>query len=418
MAAVTSTDVVAIQLEKVRKKLPRLYAVQGTLHAKIQKRDVEKVSTRTMRIPLQVAPGGAVGYVSFDGGDLGRGSATALDYGQITPVGLRFAVEITKLVEWVTNSPEKATMDYTKTEVARAMKQFRRDIDTQLQTAGNAVSGTVSSVAGTVITLNSTPFGARLLRQNQKVQVYNSALTVNRGSMTILAIAQNLSPTQTITVDAVPAGTTGTDVIVWDGLVGASPVGIYGLPYYHNSSSTGTCMGISRGNNYIQADLVAANSSALALPQIRLAVDKIHQNIGDDQFDSLKSLVWYGHRAQRAAYEEIAASMMTMEKKSDGKQQFDLIFGDGKIGGIDTIWNINADPTRLDLLNLETWGRAEWKEIDFFENKGQTVFQVYGASGGVAASYLFYLVTGVQYFVDNPRAVGGITGLSVPLNYA
>ena len=101
--ALTNTQTVALQLEKVRKKLPILYERGDVLFNIIEKRDVEKVSTRTARIPLQVQPGGAFGYASLDGGDLGRGSGTVYDVAQITPVGLRFAVEINKLVNTSAN---------------------------------------------------------------------------------------------------------------------------------------------------------------------------------------------------------------------------------------------------------------------------------------------------------------------------
>jgi len=38
------------------------------------------------------------------------------------------------------------------------------------------------------------------------------------------------------------------------------------------------------------------------------------------------------------------------------------------------------------------WGRAVMKDIDYFEVGGQTVFPIYGASGGIAASFIFYLI--------------------------
>lgn len=419
--ALQNAQTVALQLEKVRKKLPLLYERADTFFSMIHKRgDVEKVSTRTARIPLQTNPGGAFGYASFDGADLGRGSGTEYDFAQITPVGLRFAVEITKLVEYATNASDKAVADVTKKNVADAMKQFRRDIDAQLQTAGNAVSGTVDTtvgaITGTRMYLSATPFGARLVRKNMRVQVYDSTLAVNRGSCLISNLENRLGKAQYIDVDAVPAGTVNTDVIVPDGLAGASPVGLYGLPYHHNASSTGSWMGISRANIYAQADLVGANSAGLALPFLRLAVDKVMQNIGIDEEEALKNLVWYGHRAQKAAYHEIAASISTMEKRG-GDQDIDMMFRNETIGGIKTKWSIHADPTRLDLLNLDTWGRVEWKEIDYLQIGNNTVFPVYGASGGIATAYLFYLVAGEQYFVDNPRAVAGVTSLGVPSGY-
>lgn len=418
--ALTNTQTVALQLEKVRKKLPILYERGDVLFNIIEKRDVEKVSTRTARIPLQVQPGGAFGYASLDGGDMGRGDGTVYDVAQITPVGLRFAVEITKLVEYATNSSDKAVGDVAKKNVADAMKQFRRDLDAQLQTAGNAVMATVLSIGGSpVFTLNSTPFGARLVRENQVLQVYDATLTTNRGTVKVTQRQQGLGLTQSVTLAAGTcplANIQNTDVLLPDGLSGASPVGLYGIPYHHNTSASGTWMGISRSNVYTQADLVNANSAGFALPFVRLAKHKIMQNLGIEEADALKSLRWYGHPAQQAAYHEIAFSV-AMLNKTGADQSFDLMFGSETIGGIKPIWNSHADQTRLDLLNLETWGRVEWKEIDYLEIGGQTVFPVYGASGGIAAAYLFYLICGQQYFVDNPRAVGGITSLGVPTNY-
>lgn len=416
----TNSQYAALQLEKVRraKKLPVLYSIQDTFFSLIHKReDVERVSTRTARIPLQTAPGGNFGYASYDGADLGRGSGLETDYAQITPTGLKIGVELTKLVEYATNSSEKAIQNAVNRNLAFIMRQFRHDIDSQLQTAGNAVVATVSSVAGTTITLAATPFGARLLRKNMTVQVYDATLATNRGSATIVNNPSNsLGATQSFQVDVVPPGTVGTDVIVPSGLSGASPVGLYGIPYHHNSSATGTWMGISRANTYAQCDLVNANSASLAVPFLRLAIDKIAQNIGLDEQEMLKSLVWYGHTAQRAAYEEIAFSLSHIEKSGAG-QNFDLRFAGSTIGGIKCKWSNKADTTRLDLLNLESWGRVEWKEIDFLEIDGKTIFPVYGASGGIATAQLYYLVAGEQYFVDNPRACSGITSLGLPQGY-
>jgi hypothetical protein len=411
--ALQNSQVVALQLEKVRPKLPILYERDDTFFSLIQKREVERVSTRTARIPLQVQPGGAFGYASFDGGDLGRGSGTSYDFAQITPVGIRFAVEITKLVEYATDATDKAVENAAKRNVADAMKQFRRDLDASLQTAGNGVFGTVASVAGSVITLANTPFGARLLHENQNVQVYDPTLTTNRGTATISAVSKSLGGPQTITVNSVPAGTAANDVLVVDGVSGASPTFIYGIPYHHSTSTAGTWMGISRANPYAVANGVNANGAALTLPPIRLAFNQIRQAIG---VDSLGSLLWHGHPSQVAAYEELGFVISEIEK-GGSNQDLDLLFRNKTMGGVKIKENVHADTTRLDLINLETWGRVEWLPIDFYEVGGSTVFPVYGASGGVAASYLFYLVTGVQFFIDNPRAVSSVTGLGLPSGY-
>src|SRR6185437_10256514 len=117
------------------------------------------------------------------------------------------------------------------------------------------------------------------------VQVYDSTLTTNRGTATVTAVTKSLGGAQTITVSAVPAGTVATDVLVVDGVSGAAPTFIYGIPYHHNTATTGTWMGISRANPYAVANGINANNAALTLPPVRLAYNQIRQAVGADALD-------------------------------------------------------------------------------------------------------------------------------------
>src|SRR6185312_10796196 len=135
MAQMQNSQSVAVQLEKVRDKLPLLYERDDILLTMIQQRgDVEKVSSRNMRLPLQVNPGGKAGSYNADGGDLGRGSGTSYDVAQVSPIFFRFAVEISKLVDYASNAREKAVESATKREIANGMKQFRSFLDKVIQT--------------------------------------------------------------------------------------------------------------------------------------------------------------------------------------------------------------------------------------------------------------------------------------------
>src|ERR1700691_6238157 len=155
MAAQNNAQTIALQLEKVRDKVPLLYERDDVLLSMIQQRgDVEKVSSRNMRLPVQVNPGGKAGSYNADGGDLGRGSGTAYDVAQVSPIFFRFAVEITKLVEYATTGRERAIENSTKREVANGMKQFRSFLDKLMQTAGKGVRGTISTVAGSTVTMS------------------------------------------------------------------------------------------------------------------------------------------------------------------------------------------------------------------------------------------------------------------------
>lgn len=196
MTQMQNAQSVALQLEKVRDKLPLLYERDDILLTMIQQRgDVERVSSRNMRLPLQIRPGGKAGLANMDGGDLGRGSGTVYDVAQVTPVFFRHAVEITKLVEYASNAPEKAIENTAKREVKNAMAQFRAFLDKVMQTNGNGVLGNVGSItttglpAGVAVQFGmAKPPGAQLFYYNQTVQVYDPTLTTNRGSANVLLV--------------------------------------------------------------------------------------------------------------------------------------------------------------------------------------------------------------------------------------
>jgi hypothetical protein len=185
MAQMQTSQSVALQLEKARDKLPLLYERDDILLTMIQQReDVERVSSRNMRLPLQIRPGGKAGLANLDGDDLGRGSGTTSDVAQVSPIFFGHVVEITKLVEYSTNAPEKAIENAAKREVKNAMGQFRAFLDKLMQTNGNGVLGTVGSIvttglpAGVVAQINlTTPPGAALFYYNQTIQCYDTTLT-------------------------------------------------------------------------------------------------------------------------------------------------------------------------------------------------------------------------------------------------
>ena len=150
MAQMQNAQSVALQLEKVTDKLPLLYERDDILLTVIQQRgDVERLSSRNMRLALQIRPGGKTGLANMDGGDLGRGSGTTYDVAQVTPVFFRHAVELTTPVEYASNAPEKAIENAAKREVKNAMGQFRSFLDKVMQTNGNGVLGTVGSITTT-----------------------------------------------------------------------------------------------------------------------------------------------------------------------------------------------------------------------------------------------------------------------------
>src|SRR3984957_4498689 len=211
MPQMQNAQTVALQLEKVRDKLPLLYERDDILLTMIQQRgDAERVSSRNRRLPLQIRPGGKPGLANLDGGDLGRGSGTTYDVAQVTPIFFRHAVEISKLVEYASNSPEKAIENAAKREVKNNMQQFRAFLDKVMQTNGNGVLGTIASISGNTFTMAKPP-GSVLVYYNQTIQVYDPTLTTNRN--VAASVTTNVLGS-TIKGGCVPAGTTANDVIV------------------------------------------------------------------------------------------------------------------------------------------------------------------------------------------------------------
>jgi len=322
MAQMQNAQSVALQLEKVRDKLPLLYERDDILLTMIQQRgDVERVSSRNMRLPLQIRPGGKAGLANMDGGDLGRGSGTTYEVAQVTPVFFRHAVEVTKLVEYASNAPEKAIENAAKREVKNAMGQLRSFLDKVMQTNGNGVLGTISTVTtsslpagvATQFTMAKPP-GAQLFYYNQTVEIYDTTLTTNRGSANVLLV-DPFNPL--IQVDALPSGTVATDVVVHDGLTGSSPVSLFGILYHQTNATTGTWLNLNRATYPVElaTPRVNGNNSAITPGAVRLAINKVRKSLGTNQ---LSKLIAYTSLEQEHQWEQLGVTISQIIKEGAG----------------------------------------------------------------------------------------------------
>ena len=137
---------------------------------------------------------------------------------------------------------------------------------------------------------------------------------------------------------------------------------------------------------------------------VRLAINKVRKSLGIGQ---LGKLIAYTSVEQEHAWENlgITISQVIKENAAGSANDLDLLFSGRKtMSGVPIKSSINADQTRVDFLDLSHWGRAVMKDIDFFEIGGQTVFPIYGASGGISAAFIFYFDTGFQVWNDSPRS--------------
>lgn len=415
--AVVDSNVTALELERVVPKIQTLFERDDKFYANIEKRNVEKISNRQMRVPLELRPGGSFQYFNADGGDLGRGGGPQWDKAVLNCVFVSENIEYTKLVQWATDSDRKAITSAVRRLTATALDELRRQLDAQCMQAGNGVIGTVTSdtPAGgsNVIACTTDGFGVRLMRYGQTVQVFNSTLTTNRGSAQITGWdVEN----KTVTLTPQIAGVVGGDLIVTAGI--SSPTSlpaIYGVPYQHSNASTGQWLGFSRSATpEIRSNRVNANSNALTLPLPRLAINKIGNRVGIDNTFTLKA--WM-HPCQKQAYEEIG-QLVSIINKAAKDENLNMYFGDGmQMAGAQVKSSFNWDQTRIDFVNDAVWGRAEILPVGFYKTDGRNIFEIRGASGGVATADIFYMVAGLQLFVSNPAATAYIDTLAVPAGY-
>lgn len=413
--AVVESQVAGLELERVIPKVRTLFERDDKFFANIKKRDVEKVSNRQMRIPLELRPGGAFQYFNPDGGDLGRGGGPTFDKATVQPVFVSENIEYTKLTQWSTDDDRKAIVNGVRRLTATALDELRRQLDAQMMQPGTGVIGTVttgSAVTG-VITATTDGFGVRLMRYGQTVQIFDSTLATNRGAGTIVNWdVEN----KTITIQPPVAGITGGDLIVTNGINAPTSLpALYGVPYHHSNASTGTWLGFPRSTTpEVRANRVNGGGSALALPLPRLAMNKVGNRVGID--NTFKPAAWM-HPAQMQAYEEIGQLAISIFKEAKD-ESLNLYFGERMVmAGASVKPSFNWDRTRIDFVVDEVWGRAEMLPVGFYKTDGRNIFEIRGASGGVATADIFYMVCGMQTFVNNPAACAYIDNLAVPTGY-
>jgi len=415
--AVSETQVAALELERVRQKIEVLFERDDKFYSSIKKRNVEKISNRQMRVPLELRPGGSFQYFSPDGGDLGRGGGPTFDKAVLTSVFLSENIEYTKLTQWSTDDERKAITNGVRRLTASAFDEMRRQLDAQAMQDGTGVIGVISAVSTAsgvdTYTLGTDGFGARLMRFGQTVQVFDTTLGTPRGQGVITKWdVENKS------IDVTPAitGAVATDKLVTAGLTNpASMPALYGVPYHHSNASAGTWLGFSRSATpEIRSNRVNAASSALALPFARLSMNKIGNRVGLD--NDFKPVAWL-HPCQQQAYEEIGQLVISIFKEAKD-EALDLYFGDNmQMAGAKLRKSFNWDKTRIDFIVDEVWGRGEMLPIGFYTTDGRKIFEIRGPSGGVATAEIFYMVNGFQFYVSNPAATAFIDTLSVPTGY-
>ena len=420
-----SRGTMAAELERVESKIPILFERDDVFYSKIEKRPGEVVSEISMRMPLEIHPSAVVGQFSSDGGDLGLGNMPDYDKAEINTVEIKIGLQWTSRRKYATDSARKAVLNTFRRDLASAMAEFRRANDSLCMTAGNGVLGiitTVTNVGGVggtdTYTLTTDGFGARLLRMKQPFSVWDPTLTVLRNPGTLageLVVSYIDVPNKVIQATNSPNNVQPGDLIVFSGNWVSPPASLLGIPYHANNSTIGTWLGFNRATTpEIRANRVQAGGFlALAMP--RLAINKIGDRLGINKRKKLSACM---HPCQKQQYEELGfeASIINKDAKEQG---LDLYFNDNmRMAGAPVWESFSWDKTRIDFIDYDIWGRAEFYAPGWYkDDNGLRYFVTRGLSGGVATSNLAYIVAAWNLYPNNPAGISYIDTLTVPSGY-
>lgn len=420
MAAGANADFLSLQLERVRPFLPVAYEREKGFGAKIKKVEGIEVSSRNLRLPIQINPGGKFGYCTFAGTALGRGGASQTQVATLTPVGIRFNVELNRDVQYYTNSAEKAIAQVLKKELENAVPEFATQIDMELQGDGTGVRLISSNYGANVWTAAAATWaiGAQNLRVGQDVAVYDTTLATNRGEATISAI--NLA-SRTVTTTGTPGGSVTGDKLLPSGVAGANPVTLFGIPYHGKTSGTWLTLSLATYPNLAQPQVDAATAT-LNVSHVRLLVNQVAMRNGQDVFDDGDWNVCI-HQNLQDSWADLGDNITEISLNAGQPQKMTDLAGNARakpvIAGFQTMVGVHFNPTRFELVDFKNWGRGEAQPIDFYKDRnGNMYFTPMDTVGGSPlTSDLFAIHTLMQTFVANPQRAGSIVNCARKANY-
>lgn len=423
--ATNTSNVIGLQKEKVLSNLPKLFLMgEDKVITEIMRNGglgSVPVSKRSLRIPLQIAPGGNGRIVSFDGGALGRGSSINTVPGFVSTKGFVWALESTTEAYWGTETTgDKAIANLTALEQAQQMENFKQFLDS-LFFSPNGVFGVITAITGSVITVAN----ANAFYNGQGVLFYPSLGGTVRSATTSTVQTVDANNKQITLSAAPPAGTAVGDLVMADGSPGTAGSSLSSLYDYHVTANTGTILTLTRATYPGQLNIsgTAAGGTALTPAMVRLILQMSIRKIGTKNTALLNSLKFITGVEQAAAWEAAGMAISQIFRNVPlGKTMFDPLNGTtpDTMAGRELITQLHGDPTRVDSMLMKNWGMATTKALGPYSPPGssQTVFPVTSlVDGSVVASNLKYWALEADAFCINPAQESAITGLSLPTGY-
>lgn len=425
----SNAQYVAYQYEKLLPRIEELMQGDTTLFEKIEKRNVETQSSRAMRIPLDVFSGTSPSQVNPDGGDFGRGKAIVSIFAQLSPVFFSAATEFTKYAEIATDTKEKAVDSAAKRNLEKMTQRFKVFLESLLNSDSTG-SGTIDTVQTTPAAGSQTLIvgNANQFQDQMNFNVFPSLGAAPRagynpdGTITVLS-NDATTATQTVYLTGpVPVGTVAGDLLIIAGAPGVASTSLFSLQYHQNNpGNTGTWLNLARSAypGRLITPLVNMANFAINPAALQRGKNAMKSALGIDN-PNVKEFLVHFNTDQDAAWQNLSLTpQIVVANQLKGNAAVDMLQANSAetVGGMEKLVSIHAKRGRIDGLVLKHWGRGEIKPIGPLDFGGQTLWPIYGASGGLSAATITYIWGGFNFFVDNPRAGVYWSNAGIPASY-
>jgi len=427
MGVLNNAAEVATELERVRAngKLPELFQLDDTFFNLVKSRtDVDVVSTRPERPVFKVGLGVKSRTPNLDGGDLGRGGGPNYAYGALSQVYKSWIIEWTKISEMATRTRTQSVVDVAKEILKDHMRVANFNMDSLITYGDGADTLGIVTANSNGVAYDAANFivyvdNAARFYIGQDVDYYNGGLgTAITGTFTVKGTV--IGANAVYATGAIATPPVATAYLINNNSTGVANSGLNGVLNLTSAATTGTFMGVSRTAYPGQFTTPNVNAGGATLtPQVaRLLLTQMKYATGIDTTTTTDYIYLMGP-AQRVAWENAGTTITQITQTTANAVAHDQMPTKqvDTIGGIPIRESLKAIPGSIFLLNLSTWYRTEIVPMDMYSAGGTETFWPMGASGGIAASLLKYLIWGGNIGCDNPLKNASVTSLGTPLGY-
>ncbi len=423
-----STNVEYLMRERIEPNIGETYEGEDSLCSWVNDTDAARVSTRAMRIVLEVAVGGHTGGVDLDGGDNFAGGRSQKKLATLNTVAVAHDRAITSLAQYATETNEQAIEKDLTREVGHAIAELKVQEDIYLQGSTDGVLATLTDDLGTglynLAKANTffNPFQAFLLREGAIYDIYNNALTVKRadGPYTVDpdgGLTHGFESTATVTVQFSKGGAADNGIITayTDGDRAVIPnmknAAFQGLAYHISNAIAGTWQGIPKAKEYARSVGVDATGATLGTAHLYELRSKIFLRTGKN---GMSGLTPYLPVAQEQNYLQLAEPNLAIaQMPNDGK--VDMMYGSLNIAGSKVMTNIHAHPEKVYFLKRANFVRAETRKLGFkTDRNGNKIFCKIGSNGAPKNEDWFQVEHMWQLGARKVNDMGIIYNLEVP----